>query len=78
MSNTGNSLQHKAAANARWKRVPTADRAAATQPGRDAHFQKFLDEYHGDVKQARNAWKAHFQNLARKRLAARKAKAADK
>jgi hypothetical protein len=46
-----------------------------TQPGRDAHFQKFLDQCRGDEKQARNLWRAHFQNLARKSLAARKAKA---
>ncbi len=54
----------------------TADRTARTDPGRSAHFQKFLDKYEGDEKRARSAWKAHFQELAdksRKVRAARKA-----
>jgi hypothetical protein len=71
MSNPGNPLQHRAASNMGW--ANTIDRTARTEHGRRAHFQKFLDQYDGDEKRARSAWKAHFQNMARKSIAARKA-----
>jgi hypothetical protein len=78
MSNKGNPSQHRAAAHSMWAGVPTAERTERTQAGRDGHFQKFLDRYHGDEKQARNAWKAHFSNMALKSAKSRKAKAPGK
>src|SRR6478609_7462147 len=63
----------KIAANARWAKEP--DRLAATKPGRDAAFQKLLDEVDPErtlseaerLKRVKNAQQAQ---LARIRLAA--------
>ena len=52
MSNKGNPLQHSAASHTRWSRVPAAERPQVTQAGRNAHFQKFLDQCDGDEKRA--------------------------
>ncbi len=67
------SLQHSEAANISWAK--TVDRTARTEPGRRGHWQKLLAEYGGDEKRARNAYKAHFQMMARK---SRKVRAARK
>jgi hypothetical protein len=57
-------------ANAKWAR--TQNRTAATQPGRDAINQRFLDEAGGDAKRAANLRKEHFARLALKSVAARR------
>ena len=64
-------LQNRAAANAKWARVPTLERANATQAARDGFFKKFLHQCDGDVAQAENAYRAYFQQMADKRLKAR-------
>ncbi len=73
------SIRGRIAANIRWANEP--DRLAATKPGRDAAFQKLLDEVDPErtlpeverLKRARNAQKAH---LERVRLAASRARVA--
>ena len=67
----------KIAANARWGREP--DRLAATKPGRDAAFQKLLDEADPEgvlseaerLKRARNL---QLEQMARVRFLALKAR----
>jgi hypothetical protein len=67
-------------ANSRWSREP--DRAAATQPARDALMRKFEDQVDPDrslpvderARRAASARKAHFQRLALKSAQARRAK----
>lgn len=70
------------AANSRWALEP--DRAAATQPARDAMFRKFEDQVDPDrvlapderAKRVENARSAYYQRIALKSAASRRAKAA--
>jgi hypothetical protein len=73
MSNKGNPLQHSEASLRSW--ANTIDRRERASHGARAHFQKFLDQYDGDEKRARAAWRAHFKHIARMSIKARKAKA---
>lgn len=74
------SMRGRIAANARWANEP--DRLAATKPGRDAAFEKLLDEVDPQrtlpeaerLKRARNAQRAH---LDRVRLAASRTRLAN-
>jgi hypothetical protein len=52
----------------------TKDRTARTAPARAALEQKFLDQADGDPVRAEHLRKAHFQRLAMKSAAARRAK----
>ncbi|MER6973574.1 hypothetical protein ABT304_21095 [Nocardioides sp. NPDC000445] len=61
-------------AHLKW--ANTADRTAATAPARAALDQKFLDQADGDPDRAAHLRKAHFQRLALKSAASRRAKAA--
>ena len=70
------STRARIAANDRWAKEP--DRLKATQPGRNAAFQKLLDDVDPErtlpederLKRARNAQKAHLERI---RLAASRA-----
>lgn len=50
------------------------DRTARTAPGRSAFEQRFLDQANGDPVRAEHLRKAHFQRMAQKSVAARRAK----
>jgi hypothetical protein len=65
----------------RWARTPLADRAAATQAGRDAQWAKYLAGVPATVTDpaerealAREARRAHMTALAAARIAARRAR----
>jgi len=60
-------------AHLKWAK--TEDRSAATAAARAALEQKFLDEAGGDPVRAQHLRKAHFQRMALKSAASRKAKA---
>jgi hypothetical protein len=63
------STRARIAANDRWAKEP--DRLKATQPGRNAAFQKLLNEVDPEgtlpederLKRARNAQKAHLERI---------------
>jgi hypothetical protein len=64
------SLASRAAAHRRWGLE--TNRTAATQAGRDAFNQRFLDEADGDPVRAANLRKSHFASLALKSAQARR------
>lgn len=62
-------------AHTSWANTP--DRAARTAPARAALDQKFLDAADGDPVRAAHLKKAHFQRLAMKSAATRRARKAE-
>lgn len=82
MTTTQRSQIARIAANTRW--ANTEDRAAATQPARDAMFRKFEDQVDPErklpaderAKRAQSARTAHYQRLALKSAQSRRAKSA--
>jgi hypothetical protein len=73
------SMRASIAANARWSKLNKSERLAATKPGRDAAFEKLLDEVDRErelpederLMLARNAQKAQMDRV---RLAASRAR----
>jgi hypothetical protein len=59
-------------AHLRWSKEK--DRAKATQPMRDAFWNKLLEQADGDVQRAESLRKAHYRAMAAKSAEARRAK----
>jgi hypothetical protein len=68
------SLKRSKAANIGWGRTP--DWPKRTENGRQAANDRFLTMAGGDPKRAAKLRQAHYQNMAEKSVAARRAKAA--
>lgn len=67
-STLGSGLSH-----IRWSRVKPEDRAAETQPMRDAFWVKLLEQAGGDEVAAENLRQAHYKAMAAKSVAVRRA-----
>lgn len=74
MPDPGRSAAGRLGAHTSWGN--TANRSARTAPARAALDAKFLAQADGDAQRAAHLRKAHFQRLAMKSAAARRAKRA--